>query len=110
MNITADMPNVTKCEPLEFYDLGGYQAIIVRDVPNMAGIPSPTEYLYVMVLCPEGQGLPLFYVTAEKGMTGSVFLCTFDQDGNHSNYGADEDWSNLDSFTTAALSMLKEVI
>lgn len=110
MEISPNLPNITKCDPIKWFDIGDYSAVIVKNAPNLAGIPSPVEYLYVMALFSESGSMPIFYVTAEKSFTGRVFLCTFDKQGNHSNYGSDSDWSNINIFAKEALSILKSEV
>jgi len=110
MAISPSLPNITKCDPIKWFDIGNYSAVIVKNVPNIAGIPSPIDYLYVMALFSESGPMPIFYVTAEKSFTGSVFLCTFDKHGNHSNYGGDSDWSNINTFAKKAFSILKSEV
>jgi len=110
IEISPTMPDITKCDPIKWIDIGEYSAVIVRNAPNIAGITGPVEYLYVMALFSEGESIPIFYVTAEKGFTGSVFLCAFDQQGNHSNYGADADWSDINTFAKEAYSILKNEV
>lgn len=107
--ISPSMPDITKCAPIKWLDIGDYSAIIVKNAPNIAGITGPIEYLYVMALFSE-ESIPFFYVTAERGFTESIFLCTFDQQGNHSNYGADADWSDISTFAKEAFSILKKEV
>lgn len=105
--LLPSMPDITKCTPIEQFEIDDtYTAILVQNAPNFAGISGPVEYLYVMALFSENETLPIFYVTAEKGLTGSVFLCTFDHKGIHSNYGKDEDWSDINIFAEEALTIL----
>ncbi|MCI5138029.1 MAG: hypothetical protein D3922_06355, partial [Candidatus Electrothrix sp. AR1] len=111
MTISPNLPNITKCDPIKWFNIGDYSAVIVKDAPNIADTPGLIEYLYVMALCSKSASIPLCYVTAEKSFTGSVFLCTFDQQGNiHSNYGDDSDWSNINTFAKEAFSILKSEV
>ena len=110
ISISPNMPDITKCKPIKWFKLGDYSAVLVANVPNVAGIPAPFEYLLVAALISEKSSLPLYYVTAEKGFSKQVFLCAFDRHGNHSNYGSDGNWSDIRAFATAALSLIKKEI
>ncbi len=106
--ITGNMPDIAKCEPIEWFDIGDYSAVLVANAPNIAGVDAPFEYLYVMALIPPDKSFPVEFVTAEKSYMGGVMLCHFGKGGSHANYGDDEDWSDIENFKEAAFSILSE--
>jgi hypothetical protein len=108
--ILLTIPDLTKCEPIKWFEIGNYAAVLVKDAPNIAGVSAPFEYIYAMALFSESSNLPIYHVTAERGLKGSVFLCTFDRKGNRENYGNDKDWSEIKTFAEMALSILHDEV
>lgn len=108
ITIFPDMPDISKCHPIKRFDIGEYTAVLVRNAPNVAGYPDTVEYMYVMALFADSDPMPIYYVTAEKSLSGKILLCAFDQTGNHDNFGCNSDWSDINTFSTEALSILRE--
>jgi hypothetical protein len=67
--------------------------------------PGMIQYVHIMYVFEEGRPTPIFAVAAES-MRGADYcmLCSFDGDG-HSNYGASDEWRDLEHFTARALEM-----
>lgn len=50
---------------------------------------------------------PVHFVTLEKGITGSFFLCAFAKDGSHRNMGRGEEFSDEAVFVKHALALVQ---
>lgn len=109
-SLTGNMPNMTKCKPLQIFDHEDYMAILVKEPPPIAK-PSPFfSYVYAMGLFPPDQPIPVYYVTAEKTREGSVVLCTIDMTGKHQQLDRSGNWQDQEKFTEQALLILKEEV
>lgn len=104
------LPNITKCKPIKWFTIGQHSAVLVKDAPNIAGVNAPFKYVFVMALFCEGINLPIYYITAEEGASGGVFLCAIDDHGNRLNYGREKDWSNINIFINESLPILQNVV
>ena len=95
--------------PVRRYRLGPYGAGLIRD-PERVG---EVQYRYILAVLRPGLGENgALYVTSEVNALGdrfggSHFLGMFDETG-HTNFGASDEWADLERFEEKALSLAAE--
>lgn len=111
-NTTPNMPDITAMNESLSFEADDYNILFGKNVPSIAshgkGHLATVEYLYIMVVVHKSNGMPQYFVTLEKGITGGHFLCTFDKDSVHNNYGKDPKLDNEGFFVVRALEIIKE--
>ena len=91
---------------LKTYKIRGYDVTLLKDYKT---------YPLAMTICKSGERDIVATVTLERNRmaralkTGSHFLCMHDGD-RHLNYGASDEWMNVDKFEDAALKTIENWI
>lgn len=89
--------------------VGPYNAYLQRDLRVQRG---HVHYEYVLAAIDRRIKKITFFITSERNtepVGGSHFLCMFIED-NHVNFGASDDWADLDKFEAAALKLINHII
>ncbi|MFE8073525.1 hypothetical protein QQM79_20960 [Marinobacteraceae bacterium S3BR75-40.1] len=106
---SANMPDVTQCEPVNAYVAGQYILLLVEDVPpigeRLSGSELPLRFPYVLAVVNSTTSQPAMFVTLEEGFTDNSFLCVFDVSGAHSNLGNGEPYMERQCFESVAIEI-----
>lgn len=108
-----DLPDVTKRTPARAFMLGSYFIMLVKDAPTIAEgmgpVPFKMRYPLTLVVTEAKPGsFPLFYVTLEQGAGGNFFICSFDKNGEHANYGSSPNYRNEENFVNQAMAIIRK--
>jgi hypothetical protein len=103
-------PRVMGGAPLRRYRFGPYRAVLQGDLVSLARV----QYLYVLLVVHVEEERIAAYVASEVNEmhdpadpeSGSHFLGLFPGTG-HRNYGASNDWADLDKFAVAAVDLAR---
>jgi hypothetical protein len=104
-------PAIQGGRPGRRFCFGDYSAIVLTDVEFQGTI----EYLYVMPVFKMPENRFCLCVTSEtnrlygQGEQRSHFLGLFDGQ-RHRNYGASDDWSDIEKFTVRALELARDYL
>lgn len=104
--LSGSMPDVTQRPPLAMFQSESYRLLLVDNARAMAervlGTRVPIDYLYVLTVLDRDSMRPRMFVTLERGLSGSLFLCAFNPDGEHVNLGDGEAFRARESFVRVA--------
>jgi hypothetical protein len=107
MPLSGSMPDVTQRQPLAIYGAGDYVLLVVEGARALAerltGERMPIDYLYVMTVLRRSSMKPQMFVTLERGLAERTFLCAFNASSEHINLGDGSSFSDIDSFSKAAI-------
>ena len=105
---TNHRPTFSHSEVIELLEIGPYQALLRGNIQSTGLI----HYQYILEVQQDHE--PILWVTSELSVEARVlgqdrpyFLCTF-QEGTHTNYGLDQDWSDIDQFKAEAIKLARE--
>ena len=119
-------PGIQSAREVRRHELGDFSATLFDEIVSFDIV----EYTYVMILYNKASGEPILYFTSEKNTApfaemfqnlgikprsnadgsegmGSHFFCMFDGEG-HSNYGASNDWGDVEKFEQEVLRAIGE--
>lgn len=109
---TPNMPDVTKCSSQLTFKADNYMLLFVKNPPtiaeNISGQSLPISYRYAVVVVNSENGMPQYFVTLESGWDGDGFLCVFDRNGEHQNYGKHIELVDENEFIVKALEIIKK--
>jgi hypothetical protein len=112
--LSGSMPDVTLRPPLAMFLAGNYALALADNAPSIAermtGERMPIEYLYVLAVLDRTTKKPCMFVTLERGLPGSLFLCAFNPDGSHVNLGDGEAFSEQETFVRAATAYARKTL
>jgi hypothetical protein len=84
-----------------------HTGVLLTDVQG----DSKIKYAHLLVIFASGQQDPIAFISSEakKGKKGgSHFLCAFTAEG-HLNFGASDEWADLQKFERAALDLVNRL-
>ncbi len=119
-------PSIRSSRELKRYDFQKFRATLFDQIVSYDLV----EYSFILILYDKATDDPVMYLTSEKntspfgelfanlgiapeageesaGGSGSHYFCVFDIDG-HSNYGASDDWGDVDKFEQKFLEDIQE--
>jgi hypothetical protein len=84
-------PDFSKAKPFRTDRRATHALVFFADLKPIAaklGVPVMITYPYVLAVC-EGPSQDIVYlITAENTTYGTAAFCSFDQNGNHANFGS----------------------
>ncbi len=113
--LSPSMPDVTQRPPIAIHSVADYIFLLVKDARPLGerltgGHTTPIAYLYVMTVLDRREMKPRMFVTLERGLTHSLFLCAFERSGERVNLGDGTSLNDADSFTRAAITHICRVL
>ena len=104
------IPMVVAATPQKYYEYNDYRVVILDNIQHMGQI----GYKFLLFLYLGDDVFPLYYVSLENnnlfeelGGT-SHFLCAFDKEQGHVNFGGFEEETTLENFTKKALEVIAQ--
>ena len=112
------LPLIESARRVRIHSLGLHHvAVLLTNIKS----PSRVEYTHMLVVFDLKQDIPAALVTSEKqadlglrgkraskAARGTHFLCAI-VGSMHSNYGASDDWADLNKFERAALDLVERL-
>lgn len=109
---SPSMPDITACEVEHINGIGEYAVVLVKNAPTLGetteGIKTQLKYTFVAAVVNVQNPMPEYFVTLETGITGKSFLCVFDRNGNHHNFGAVAASYDEYNFSIDALEIIEQ--
>ena len=109
---SLSMPDITACEVEHINGIGEYAVVLVKNAPTLGetteGIKSKLKYTFVASVVNVQNLMPEYFVTLETGFTGKSFLCAFDRNGIHLNFGAVAASYDEYNFSIDALEIIEQ--
>lgn len=106
---TGSTPDIAHASPFDKRAIGDFIALAFRNISPIGkrlNGSAVVEYPYVLALIKPSNGAAVFFVTVEAGMMFDTYmLCSFDSNGQHSNFGS---WSR-DTGDDAFLARAHEI-
>ena len=103
-------PNIETAIPKRRYQIGDLSAVVLGDVTSK----DERHYEYVMALVPDGEQVPVLYITAERvqaaGQRERSTVVRVIAEGDERVLGPEERWRELDAFVEDALAMARRVM
>jgi hypothetical protein len=107
------LPYLKYASPVRRYRLGNYMATLLSDCQTT---DEQIEYAHVLVIyqvTSDAQtAKPALVISSETNPSarddGYYFLCSFAHE--HRNYGASQDWADLNKFESAALQLARQML
>ena len=102
------IPWVVEATPVKELTIGKYKAVIVSEIKSMGKI----GYDYIMFLFEGEEEIPMYFVSLENNtlydeMGGPKdFLCAFDKEQGHVNFGGFELELNVENFEKKAIEII----
>lgn len=105
-----DAPVIKTAIPKRRYQIGDLSAVILGEVTS----GDERLYEYVMALVPDGEQLPILYITAERVSAPEggeqVTVVRVIAEGGERTLGPEERWRELEVFAEDALAMARQVM
>jgi hypothetical protein len=109
--IPPNLPDVTRREPMRAFRSGSRLIFLLKDVPAVGAVagnnPLDLRYPFVLAAVDDKTFRPAFFITLENSFAGQNFLCGFDGQGGHRNYGQDPALTAESAFVSRALRILR---
>lgn len=109
LHVTGATPDISDAEPFDQRSIGQYLALAFRDISPFGKRGSGravVEYPFVLALARSSDRASVFFVTVEAGMMFDTYmLCSFDANGQHSNFGSWPKDADEQAFLTRALEI-----
>ena len=103
-------PGIEIAIPKRRYQIGDLSAVVLGEVKSRDN----RSYEYVMALVPDGEQVPVLYITAERvdmpDAGEQVMIVRVIAEGGERSFGPDARWQELDLFTEDALAMARKVM
>ena len=112
MPTITNIPQAARGTIVRRFRVGPYTAHLEKNLRVQRG---PVRYEYILAAIDRRIRQITFFVTSELNTAnetlggGSHFLCMF-IDNDHVNFGASDDWADLEMFEAAAVKLIKQVI
>ncbi|HUU78344.1 MAG TPA: tetratricopeptide repeat protein [candidate division Zixibacteria bacterium] len=104
------IPMVVNASPKKYFEFNEYRVVILDEIQSMGKI----GYKYLLFLYKGDDVFPLFYVSLENNALydelggTSHFLCAFDKEQGHVNFGGFENETTIENFTQKALEVVSD--
>lgn len=107
------LPHLKYATPIRRYRLGNYMATLLSECQTT---DAQIEYAHALVIYQllgvAQTAKPALVISSETNTSarkeGYYFLCSFAHE--HRNYGASQDWANLEKFESAALQLAGQML
>jgi hypothetical protein len=101
-------PIIKSARRVREHELGpSHSAVLLTDIKGDTRI----LYSHLLVIFKSGREHPVAFVSSEAtgGKNAGVhYLCTFTEEG-HANFGASDDWADLEKFERGALELVHQL-
>jgi hypothetical protein len=107
------LPHLKYAHPVRRYSIGDYAATLLSDCETTSDVIDYAHVLVVyQIITSTATATPALVIASETNTNlqkdGFYFLCTFASE--HRNYGASQDWGDLEKFEKAALQLAGQVL